>query len=421
MSTNDIRGGAARAAFRLHDGLRKFGHQSSMIVSEHSSNDPDVKTFEAPANWMGLLRRRLRRSKNQRDISAYSSTRPSGYDMFSSDLRCPYGAELLLKLPPYDVINMHWIACFVNVDSFVSAVPRNVPVFWKLDDMNPFTGGCHFDHDCGKHTTGCGACPQLGSHEKNDLSSQVWTRKKAYFGKFNPDKLHLIALNQWMARQVSSSPLLRKFQVSIVPNGLDTETFAPRERAQARQTLGIPQDARVVFFAAETIDNKRKGFELLVQALAGIRNIEKLFLLSVGVVESPIELEVPHLNLGYINDERQMSFAYSAADVYAIASLHDNQPNTVVEAMSCGIPIAGFDVGGISELVKPGVTGLLAKGGNVGDLRNAIAELLQNDSKLESMKVECRKEVLQNFGLELQCKRYISLYEAELASKRSSN
>jgi glycosyltransferase involved in cell wall biosynthesis len=287
---------------------------------------------------------------------------------------------------------------------------------------NPFTGGCHFDHDCGKHTTGCGACPQLGSYEKDDLSSRCGSARKAYFGKFSPDKLHLIALNQWMARQVSSSPLLRKFRIYLsIPNGLDTETFAPRERAQARQSLGIPRDARVVFFAAETIDNKRKGFELLVQALAEIRTSTNYFcsrwVLSNRRLNWKFLISISDTSMTNV----KCSFAYSAADVYAIASLHDNQPNTVVEAMSCGIPVAGFDVGGISELVKPGVTGLLAKGGSVAELRNAISELLQHDSKLESMKVECRKEVLQNFSLEMQCKRYISLYEAELAAKRSSN
>jgi glycosyltransferase involved in cell wall biosynthesis len=337
--------------------------------------------------------------------------------MYSSDLRCLYGAELLKRLPPHDVINMHWISCWVDVDSFVSAIPKDVPVFWKLDDMNPFTGGCHFDHDCGKYMTGCGACPQLGSKKSDDLSSQVWRRKKAYFGKFSPDRLHLIALNHWMARNVSNSPLLGKFKLTIIPNGLDTEVFAPRDKAEARATLGIPQDARVIFFAAESIGNKRKGFDLLVEAIAGISNVDKMYLLSVGNMESPIELNIPHLNLGYIYDEHRMSLAYSAADIYATAAIHDNQPNTILEAMACGTPVVGFAVGGIPEIVKPGVTGLLAKGGDVQGLREAIAELLQHNSKRESMGHECRKTVLQEFSLELQCKRYTELYETALKSR----
>jgi len=419
MSSNDIRGGGARAAFRLHTGLRRLGHTSTMVVAEHSSDDPDVRTFEAPTSWFGLVRRRLRQSRHRSTIARYRSTRPAGYDMYSSDLRCLYGAELLKRLPPYDVINMHWVACWVDVDSFVSAIPKHVPVFWKLDDMNPFTGGCHFDHDCDKHMTGCGACPQLGSKNPDDLSSQVWRRKKAYFGKFSPDRLHLIALNQWMARKVSSSPLLGKFKVTIIPNGLDTEVYAPQDKAESRRKLGIPQDARVVCFVAESIDNKRKGFELLAQALAGIRNVERLFLLSIGGVETPIEMNVPHLNLGYINSEQQMSATYSAADIYATAALHDNQPNTVVEAMACGIPVVGFDVGGIPEIIKPGITGLLAKGGNVPELRDAIAELLQDDCKRESMKHECRKTVLQEFNLDLQSRRYAELYASALKSRNA--
>ena len=139
--------------------------------------------------------------------------------------------------------------------------------------------------------------------------------------------------------------------------------------------------------------------------------------LSVGGVESPIELGIPHLNLGYINSEQQMSSVYSAADIYATSAIHDNQPNTVVEAMACGVPVIAFSVGGIPELVKPGVTGLLAQGGDVTGFREAIAELLQHDSKREPMKLECRRTVLREFSLELQCKRYTELYDAALKAR----
>jgi glycosyltransferase involved in cell wall biosynthesis len=391
-----------------------------MVVADRQGNDPDVLSVQARNNLTILLRRRIRQARNKRTLSRYSATRPVGYDMFSTDLRCLYGADLIPGLPPHDVINMHFVACFVHVNSFISAVPAHVPVFWKLDDMNAFTGGCHFDHDCGKHATGCGACPQLGSIDPGDLSNQVWKRKRAAYGRFSSDSLHIVALNAWMANKVRRSPLLNKFKVTVIPNGLDTDTFAPQGTHEARGILGIPQDARVVLFVAESIENKRKGFELLVDALAGLRGIERLFLLSVGDGSLPVKLDIPHLHLGYIDNDRQLSVAYSAADVFVITSLHDNQPNTVLEAMACGIPVVGFDIGGVSEMVRPESTGLLALAGDVPGLRASIAQLLECDSKRDSMKAECRRIVLQEYGLEMQTKRYVELYETELQRRRSS-
>ena len=143
--------------------------------------------------------------------------------------------------------------------------------------MNAFTGGCHYDHDCGRHMTGCGACPQLGSIDFQDLSHQIWHRKQAIFSRLAPERLHIVALNRWMAELVRRSPLLEKFPVTIVPNGVDTEVFAPRDAQGARRDLGIPQDCRVVLFAAEAVRVRRKGFALLIRALNELRSSENLF------------------------------------------------------------------------------------------------------------------------------------------------
>jgi glycosyltransferase involved in cell wall biosynthesis len=82
--------------------------------------------------------------------------------------------------------------------------------------------------------------------------------------------------------------------------------------------------------------------------------------------------------------------------------------------MACGIPVVGFDIGGVSEMVRPESTGLLALAGDVPGLRASIAQLLECDSKRDSMKAECRRIVLQEYGLEMQTKRYVELYETEL-------
>jgi glycosyltransferase involved in cell wall biosynthesis len=116
------------------------------------------------------------------------------------------------------------------------------------------------------------------------------------------------------------------------------------------------------------------------------------------------------MHFGFVGDERLLSLMYSAADLFVIPSRQDNLPNTVLESLACGLPVVGFDVGGIPEMVRPGVTGLLARSGNIDELGIAIAELLEDDTGRREMALNCRQVAVKEYSLELQASRYVELY-----------
>src|SRR5690606_6773811 len=86
-----------------------------------------------------------RRQIITRDAAPFRASGPPGYDLFSDD-RTPYGSRFLDRLPSCDIVNLHWVARFVDFTSFFSHVPVRTPVVWTLHDMNPFTGGCHYSY-----------------------------------------------------------------------------------------------------------------------------------------------------------------------------------------------------------------------------------------------------------------------------------
>ena len=227
LSTTDISGGAALATYRLHRGLQRAGHESSMFVATRGSQDSSVIPFAPPTGLALRARRRLRRMLIDHDFAKYRQSRPAGYEPFSDD-RSPYGATIVPQLPPCDVINLHWIAGFVDYQGLFDTLPRRTPIVWLLHDMNALTGGCHYDDDCGQLAKGCGACPQLGSSDPEDLSRQVWQRKQEAFRALEPNALHIVTLCRWMSALVKASPLLSRFPVTLIPNGMDLEEFAPR-------------------------------------------------------------------------------------------------------------------------------------------------------------------------------------------------
>lgn len=413
VTTEDISGGAARAAHRLHTGLRKMGHDSSMFVANRRSKDPHVTAFDASMDWVSRIRRRIRREQVKRDFARYAASRPAGFEIFSDD-RSEFGSDVVKHLPPCDVLNLHWIARYVDYEAFFSAAPKRTPVVWRIADMNPITGGCHVDEGCGRFLTGCGACPQLGSNQSDDLSSQVWRRKQRTFDGVEARRLHLVALNRWMKGNLANHPFLRKFPVTIIPNGVDTEMFAPRDRRFAREILGLPQDATILLFIAVMAEMPYKGFSMLAQALAGLSDVKNLCVVSVGIGKPELGIPIPHVHLGYVTDDRVLVLAYNAADVFVVPSLYDNSPNTVLEAMACGVPVVAFETGGVPDMVQHGVTGLLAPRHDVTTLRASIKELLQETTKREVMGRKSREVALQEYTVPLQTSRYAALYRSML-------
>ena len=414
LSQWDVTGGAARAAYRLHQGLQRIGQESQMLVAAKSSDDPAVIQFKVPGDLPSLVWRRLRRGWIARDFRKYRTSRPAGYELFSDD-RSEYGSTLLAQIPECDVINLHWVSGMVDYEAFFSRIPASKPVVWTLHDMNPFTGGCHYDMGCGHYVTRCHACPQLGSVRERDLACRIWRRKQRVFSSVPPSRLHIVAPSRWLGEEAGRSSLFRNFSVSVVPYGLDLEAFAPRDQGGIRSLLGIPADARVALFVADGLDNRRKGFALLVEALNHCAAmVPGLMLMSLGPKPPQVNVRLPWMHLGSINNDRFLSMIYSAADVFVISSLQDNLPNTVLEAMACGTPIIGVGVGGIAEMVRNGLNGVTVPRADAGALSAAVRDLLDGAAQRQEMKVTCRRIALEEYPLELQARRYLKIYESLL-------
>jgi glycosyltransferase involved in cell wall biosynthesis len=378
-----------------------------MLVQSRQSVDPLVIRFQPPKNPLVRLRRGIKRRYLAGTQASF--VRAPGASLFSDD-RSANNADVIGQMPPSDIVNLHWVAGFFDYREFFHKIPARLPVVWTLHDMNPFTGGCHFDGGCGKFAERCGACPQLGSNDPKDLSAQVWRRKQEAFSLLNGDTVHLVTPSRWLQGEMSKSTLMSKFRCTAIPNALDTELFQPREQGAARKLLGISADSAVILFLADWAGEKRKGFDLLVEALKPFRNDRRVYLLAAGRELPAHDLGPQLVTTGYLTGEKQLSWVYSAADVFVLPSLQDNLPNTALEALSCGVPVVGFDVGGIPEIVHEGETGLLVAAKDVAGLRAAITSVVENKDVRVRMAEAGRRFAVANYGLEIQARRYLELY-----------
>lgn len=414
----DNGGGASRSAYRLHVGLRRLGEDSGMFVLNKRTKDPQVKPFQSSKGKVAWLARNSRRLKLEASLR-WNRRNVSPECTFFSDDRTPFFMDVCRQIPPRDVINLHWVANFLDLGAFFTWLPKNLPLVWTLHDMAAFTGGCCHAMGCRKFTQKCGACPQLDSDNETDLTRAVWLRKKRYYDMLAAERFQIITPSNWLGAELSRSPLLSRFARSVIPYGLDVEVFRPRDRRLSREILGIPEGLKVVLFVSNG-SVRLKGFHLLMDALHAIDASAPLFLLSIGLDSSPVLDRFPSSAIAAVKEDGMLSLIYSAADVFVLPSLADNLPNTMLEAMACGTPVVAFDAGGIPDGVRPGVTGLLARTGDVGELRAAILELLENNAKRAEMAANCRKIAVTEYGLELQARRYLQIYESLMQTTKAA-
>ncbi|MGA3169853.1 MAG: glycosyltransferase [Chthoniobacteraceae bacterium] len=402
-------GGGGRAAYRLNKGLKAAGCDARLYVASKFHHDDETVVFQPKEDLASKFKRLLFRTRLRIRTAAYP------YKLgWSWEHECQRGGDPIGQLPPADIYNLHTISNFFDTGAFFPSVATRTPTVWTIHLMAPFTGGCYHASGCDRFECECGLCPMLGAKRENDPSRAEWKDKDRIYSSTPADRLSLVTPSEWMRSRIARSALMKRFDATVIPNGIDTDVYKPRDRAFARQALDLPPDARVLLFVSQHgLWAKGKGFDLLMEMIGAMRGTKGLHLLTLGP-DFRSGVGIPHKHLGHVFNDNLLSLIYNAADVLVIPSLEDNLPTVVLEAMACGIPVAGFATGGIPEVVRKGETGEIVPKGDVGELRLAVEALLRDDELRARLSRQCREKALREYSLPVVAARYLKLYETML-------
>ncbi len=395
-------GGGAVAAFRLTEGLRQQSIECNILCGIKTTNLGHTKAMQRKFRIEVTLEKVAKRL-GLNDIHCVSSYLIR-QDSFFLDA---------------DVVNFHILHSGYFSYLYLPGLVDDRPGVMTLHDMWSFTGHCAYSYDCDRWKTGCGKCPypEIYPPIARDATHWEWQLKDWVYRRSN---LTVVAPSRWLVDQAQKS-LLNRFEIHHIPYGIDTEAYQPLTTELCRRVLGIPEKKRILLFGAAALADYRKGGDLLLKALEALPRALKseLVLLTLGNGGDDIESQIgiSTLNLGYVTSDRLKCIAYSAADLFIFPTRADNLPLVLQESMACGTPMISFDVGGVSDLVRPGVTGYLALPEDIAGFSQGIVQLLENHALRQQMSHTCRAIALSEYPLELQAQRYIKLYQELLKAK----
>ncbi len=189
-------------------------------------------------------------------------------------------------------------------------------------------------------------------------------------------------------------------RIRIIPPGVDTSRFHPLEQSYARKVIGVPRDQRVILFAGRI--EPLKGIDTLLRAIAILRDRrpdlspKKMTVPIIGgdPTESGLRgneemarLHALRSELGLqdlitfvgAQDQDTLNFYFSAADCLVMPSHYESFGMVALEAMACGAPVICSDVGGLTQLVRHGETGLRVPPRDPEALADAIEFLLADE------------------------------------------
>ena len=402
INISDIQGGAARAAYRLHKSLLAQNINSQMLVQNKSSDDFTViseekklrKYFDKLRPGIESIPTRFYKNKTKTLFS------PSWFGFGSI-------VDKINEVSP-DIVHLHWICGGMMTIEDIARI--KVPIVWSLHDMWAFTGGCHYDEECGAYENECGECKVLGGNKEKDLSRKIFRRKQKVFNL--KKDITIVGLSKWLNECSKSSTLLKDKNHINLPNPIDTNIFKPFDKEKARVLWNLSKDKKLVLFGAmAATSDSRKGFKELSQALKKLEfeGIE-LVVFGSSKPENPLKLNYKIHYLGYLHDDISLITLYSAVDAMVVPSLQENLSNAIMESLACGTPVVAFNIGGNSDMIEHKKNGYLAEPFNTRDLADGIEWILQNENYNKLCR-NAREKVVKEFDSRIIAMKYLKLYE----------
>ena len=416
VNTSEMTGGAALAANRLKDALNNNGEKAKMLVRDKQSDDITVVGLPQSLRkqWNFLWER----------WTVFWRLHFLRKNLFQIDI-ANIGTDIT-RLPEFkeaDIIHLHWVnQGMLSLSNIRKILDSGKPVVWTMHDLWPASSICHVSLGCQSYKTQCRHCKYLPGHgSDNDLSSRVWQRKKAML---KGRHVWFVACSKWLAGEAKQSALLKGQSITHIPNTLDTRLFCKKDKGEARQRLGLPAEGRLLLFVSQRVDNENKGMSYLIEACQKLHaqypdmaHDTSLVVLGGHAEDLEEQLPWPVYALGYVSDERQIVDAYNASDVFVLPSLSENLPNTIMEAMACGVPCIGFNVGGIPEEIDHRQNGYVAKYRDADDLAAGIHWVL-DEADHDALSRQAVRKVLTSYSQQSVALRYTEVYYEAMASKQ---
>ena len=380
ISTSECSGGGAIAARRLMDALTQSGVRAKLMVRDKQS---DATAVVKVGNKLPKLMERIAILPRcgfslsrlwQADIANV------GIDITSTE-----------AFKEADVIHLHWVnQGMLSLGELSKILSSGKRIVWTLHDEWPYLGVCHYRGECQEEE--CRHCPILcGS-----LPYNIYKHKQAMYRRWHPT---FVGCSQWITDEARKA--LPSERVEHINNCIPSDLFHPADMQQARKALALPQDKRLVLFCSQKVTDERKGIAFLVEALQRLTK-DNLSLIIVGKDSEQIPLPdgIGAFRFGSVG-EQMMPLLYNAADVFLTPSLQDNLPNTIAEAMSCGTPCVGFNVGGIPEMIDHMENGYVARYRDAADLAEGIRYVLSHNLRraahAKAAEAYCETHIAQEY------------------------
>lgn len=382
ITTTDY-GGAYRAAANISGAMRWQGIDSSVLVREKRGNKNVVPAVS--------MRQALFFSKVRNFLNLLVSHGDVVNDRFG------YAIHKHPLVKEADVIILHWVNSFISYRGVERLLGLDKPVIWVMHDMWLFTGGCHYDGECGKYGEGCHDCPLM--RRIKGLPHRLLKRKQKMLlqGKFIA-----VGCSRWITECAKQSPILKGKRCVMIPNPVDTDVYF-RKEPDGTTPGGTAGRKKNILFGAMSVTDERKGFDLLIKALEHLPK-EQYILSVVGEADRKIfeDIKFEYRFYGRIDLQERMAEIYNEADVYVIPSRQENLSNAVTEAMACGVPVVAFDIGGMSDMIEHRKNGYLAKVFDEADLAKGIEFCCAN----AFLGVNAGEKVKNDFSYEIVGKKY---------------
>lgn len=382
LSTFATTGGGAIAAGRLVSALKKRGAEVTLMSRRNITWGPQALRKQS---WSSVWERFV--------IWMHNGLSMKG--LWSVDIaNCGQDITETGEFREADVVHLHWVnQGFISLDTLEKIVKSGKRVVWTMHDEWPLDGIYHYTD---------------GSQDvEAKLNQKVIARKKSIYSQ---GRITFVACSQWLRDIASKKPLGVGQEVIAIPNPIDTQLFSEMDEKLQRRHFKLPENQKLVLFCCQKVTDKRKGLDYLIEAAKELTDVA--IVLVGGRTEDTMSLmpeNVPVYSVGAVRDVVSMARLYNACDCFVTPSLQDNLPNTIMEAMSCGVPCVGFNVGGIPEMIDHGRNGYVAKYKDAKDLARGIRYVL-DDKHHERLTVAARLKVLMEYSEPMVAFKYMKVY-----------